>query len=214
MAPLEGVIQIKGDITTNETVEKIIQQFNGELADLVVSDGAPDVTGMHDIDEYIQSQLILAALNITTHLLRPGGTFIAKIFRGKDTSLLYSKLKLFFSNVHIAKPKSSRNSSIESFVVCTNFSRIADYVPTMIDAMDHNYGITETQTSAVNRLIVPFVAVGDLSGYDSDRTYPLQDSSGSEYKFLTAVQPPINPPYKNYIEKKRGIRKEEKKDEF
>ena len=75
-------------------------------ADLVVCDGAPDVTGLHDIDEYIQvgfsftflkphglldfqAQLLLAALNISTHVLRSGGTFVAKIFRGKDVSLLY-----------------------------------------------------------------------------------------------------------------------------
>lgn len=53
------------------------------------------VQGLHDIDEYIQSQLLLAALNITTHVLRPGGTFVAKIFRGKDISLLYSQLKVW-----------------------------------------------------------------------------------------------------------------------
>lgn len=97
-----------------------------------VSDGAPDVTGLHDIDEYVQSQLILAALNITTHVLKPNGTFIAKvhlvlyrlgtglvmsstsiqIFRGRDVQLLYSQLKLFFKTVTCCKPRSSRNSSI------------------------------------------------------------------------------------------------------
>lgn len=66
---------------------------------------------------YVQAQLLLAALNITTHVLRPNGTFVAKIFRGKDTSLLYSQLRVFFDRVTIAKPKSSRNSSIEAFVV-------------------------------------------------------------------------------------------------
>ena len=55
----------------------------GQRADLVVCDGAPDVTGLHDIDEYVQAQLLLAALNITTFVLRPGGAFVAKIFRGK-----------------------------------------------------------------------------------------------------------------------------------
>ena len=70
------------------------------------------MTGLHDMDEYIQAQLLLAALNITTHILKPGGTFVAKIFRGKDVTLLYSQLKLFFPLVTIAKPRSSRNSSI------------------------------------------------------------------------------------------------------
>ena len=60
---------------------------------------APDVTGLHDIDEYIQAQLLLAALNITTHVLKPGGDFVAKIFRGKDITLLFSQLRLFFDEV-------------------------------------------------------------------------------------------------------------------
>ncbi len=73
MAPIEGVIRVKGDITKLSTAEEIISYFDGKLADLVVSDGAPDgknknftylyillVTGLHDMDQYIQSQLILA----------------------------------------------------------------------------------------------------------------------------------------------------------
>jgi len=70
------------------------------------------VTGLHEMDEYIQAQLLLAALNITTHVLRPGGTFLAKIFRGRDVTLLYTQLKMFFNSVVVTKPRSSRNSSI------------------------------------------------------------------------------------------------------
>jgi tRNA (cytidine32/guanosine34-2'-O)-methyltransferase len=68
MAPIEGVRQIQGDITALSTAERIIQHFGGLKADLVVCDGAPDVTGLHDIDEFVQAQLLLAALNITTHM--------------------------------------------------------------------------------------------------------------------------------------------------
>ena len=50
------------------------------------------VTGLHDMDEFVQAQLILAALTIVTHVLRPGGTFVAKVFRGKEVSLLYSQV--------------------------------------------------------------------------------------------------------------------------
>jgi tRNA (cytidine32/guanosine34-2'-O)-methyltransferase len=78
----------------------------------VCSDGAPDVTGLHDLDEYIQAQLILAALTITSHILREGGTFIAKVFRGKETNLLYAQMKCLFQQVCCVKPLSSRNSSI------------------------------------------------------------------------------------------------------
>lgn len=131
ISPIPGVITIVGDITSKKTSEDIISAFEGELADLVICDGAPDVTGLHDIDEYMQAQLLLSALNITTNILREGGDFIAKIFRGKDVSLLYSQLKCFFREVTIAKPKSSRNSSIESFVVCRGYQPPPGYVPSM-----------------------------------------------------------------------------------
>ncbi|ONK75005.1 uncharacterized protein A4U43_C03F12320 [Asparagus officinalis] len=72
--------------------QQIIKHFDGCKADLVVCDGAPDVTGLHDMDEFVQSQLILAALTIVTHVLRVGGKFIAKIFRGTDASLLYCQV--------------------------------------------------------------------------------------------------------------------------
>ncbi len=54
MAPIPGVVRIQGDITSQSTAELIISHFRGSLADLVVCDGAPDVTGLHDIDEYMQ----------------------------------------------------------------------------------------------------------------------------------------------------------------
>merc|ERR1719171_2287697 len=92
MAPLgDRVVCMQGDITSYDTATQILEALGGQ-ADLVVCDGAPDVTGMHDLDEYIQFQLLLAALNITTLLLREGGTFVSKIFRGENIDLLYAKL--------------------------------------------------------------------------------------------------------------------------
>nr|DAD28432.1 TPA_asm: hypothetical protein HUJ06_029900 [Nelumbo nucifera] len=215
MAPIEGVIQVQGDITNARTAEVVIRHFDGCKADLVVCDGAPDVTGLHDMDEFVQSQLILAGLTIVTHVLREGGKFIAKIFRGKDTSLLYCQLKLFFSVVTFAKPKSSRNSSI----VCENYSppegfnqkdlhRLLEKVgsPSGQEDLDCSSGWLE----GPNKVYIPFLACGDLSGYDSDRSYPL---SGT-YQSLDPVQPPIAPPYKRALEMKKasshGIRESEK----
>lgn len=197
MAPIPGVTLLQGDITSKETAEKIISYFEGNKADIVVSDGAPDVTGMHDIDEYIQAQLILAALNITTFCLREGGKFVAKIFRGKDVTLLYAQLQLFFEKVTVAKPKSSRNSSIEAFVVAENYKPPKDYVPTMINPMlGKGYGAGNELTGP-NRVIVPFLACGDLSGFDADQSYSLKDGNVGEhsenYKYLEPVQPPIKP---------------------
>jgi hypothetical protein len=141
----------------------------------VVCDGAPDVTGLHDIDEYVQAQLLLAALNITTHVLKPGGTFVAKIFRGKDVTLLYSQLNLFFDRVSCCKPKSSRNSSIEAFVVCQGFTLPEGFVPSMTrPLMDEQYREGVNSLVGVERIIVPFLACGDLSGFDADQSYPLE----------------------------------------
>lgn len=139
MAPIEGVRQVQGDITAQATADTVVAHFGGQKADLVVCDGAPDVTGLHDIDEYVQAQLLLAALNITSKMLRLGGTFVAKIFRGRDVSLLYSQLRLFFAIVTVAKPKSSRNSSIEAFVVCQDFAPPEGYTPptTINSWLDH-----------------------------------------------------------------------------
>jgi len=204
MASLPGVIQLQGDITKLSTARKIVSHFDGDEADLVVCDGAPDVTGLHDIDEYIQAQLLLAALNITTHVLRKGGTFVAKIFRGKDVSLLYSQLRLFFPIVTIAKPRSSRNSSIEAFVVCQGYEPPKGYTPTMVNPLlDHAY-TDFNQLEGINRVIVPFLACGDLSAFDSDKTYSLNLREGEEYKYTPPTQEPINPPYQHAVNMKRS----------
>jgi hypothetical protein len=78
LAKYDSFSSLQGDITSEETAQEVISHFKGALADLVVSDGAPDVTGLHDMDEYVQSQLILAALSIVAHVLRPGGTFVVR----------------------------------------------------------------------------------------------------------------------------------------
>lgn len=197
MAPIPGVTQIQGDITRKQTAELIISHFDGAYADIVVSDGAPDVTGLHDVDEYIQAQLLLAALTITTHVLRPGGSFVAKIFRGRDVSLLYAQLEIFFADVVVAKPRSSRNSSIEAFIVCRHFKLPKDYIPTMVSPL-LSYNAMKEPLLGPHRTIVPFIACGSLSGFDSDMSYALE-MDGKEYKFHEPVQKPIKPPYHKFI---------------
>ncbi|KAM9905271.1 hypothetical protein OXX69_007244, partial [Metschnikowia pulcherrima] len=121
MMPIEGVTCLQADITHPKTLQKILDLFGGESADFVCSDGAPDVTGLHDLDEYIQAQLVLCALQLTCCILRPGGTFVAKIFRGRDIDLLYSQFGYLFEKVVCAKPRSSRGTSLEAFIVCTGY---------------------------------------------------------------------------------------------
>lgn len=205
MAPLAGVIQIQGDITKLTTANSIIQHFGDKKAELVVCDGAPDVTGLHDIDEYIQSQLLLAALCITTHVLTPGGNFVAKIFRGKDTNLLYSQLKIFFEKVSIAKPASSRNSSIEAFVVCQNYQPPEGYIPQMINPMVDDIREVAAETgSEINQQIVPFIFCGDLRGFDSDMSYSL-NAIGDNYEYKDVVQKPISPAYQEVLQMTKNM---------
>ena len=133
MSPLDGITCLKADITHPSTIPLLLKALDPEYdsasssteashpVDLVLSDGAPDVTGLHDLDIYVQSQLLWAALNLALCVLKPGSKFVAKIFRGKDVDLLYAQLKAVFEGVTVAKPRSSRASSIEAFIVCTNF---------------------------------------------------------------------------------------------
>lgn len=132
MSPLEGVTTMRADITHPSTVPLMLKALDPNTydpasptgsspVDLVISDGAPDVTGLHDLDIYVQSQLLWAALNLALCVLKPGGKFVAKIFRGKDVDLLFAQLKIVFERVRVAKPRSSRASSIEAFVVCEGF---------------------------------------------------------------------------------------------
>eukprot|EP00112_Aurelia_sp_Birch-Aquarium-sp1_P013994 Seg2996.4 transcript_id=Seg2996.4/GoldUCD/mRNA.D3Y31 product="tRNA methyltransferase" protein_id=Seg2996.4/GoldUCD/D3Y31 len=205
MAPLPGVVQIQGDITNVSTANEIISHFEGQEADLVVCDGAPDVTGLHDLDEFIQGQLLLAAFNITTHVLKPNGNFVAKIFRGKEVDLLWAQLSLFFKSVTIAKPSSSRSSSIESFAVCQNYCPPKGYKPTMANPLLKSDDASFNDLNGPNRILVPFMACGDLSGFDSDMNYPLNATNfEAGYRNLPPTQEPINPPYKKACEMKKN----------
>lgn len=224
MAPIDGVLAMQGDITSRSTADKIISYFEGGRAQLVVCDGAPDVTGLHDVDEYVQAQLLLAALNITTHILRAEGTFVAKIFRGRDVTLLYSQLKAFFRHVAVCKPKSSRNSSLEAFVVGKGYQPPPGYEPSMLSPLlSEDYAAEDTESGAAPtaRCVVPFVACGDLSGLDSDARYDLgadvsqglpeeaplageaaQAAAAGAYRPLAPVQRPIKPAYREALERR------------
>jgi len=70
--------------------------------------------------------------------------------------------------------------------------------------LDHHYDVDFNTLEGVNRVIVPFLACGDLSAYDSDKTYPLQLEGGKEYKYHEPTQSPINPPYKEACLLKRS----------
>ena len=206
MEPLSGVHCLQGDITSLDTAKSIIQHFRGQRAELVVCDGAPDVIGLQEFDEYCQSQLLLAAINITTHVLATGGTFVAKIFRGRDVGLIYTQLKLLFESVICAKPTASRNASIESFVVCRGFGFGTLPVEKCMDLeLEGSWdelcggvgGLRLVPGEDVVPSIVPFVSCSKLhdcsmpSGVDfmdADKSYPVHEAKAP-------LAPPIRPPY-------------------
>ncbi|EME50276.1 hypothetical protein DOTSEDRAFT_165386 [Dothistroma septosporum NZE10] len=241
MSPLDGITCLKADITHPSTIPLLLKALDPSYerdsssieashpVDLVISDGAPDVTGLHDLDIYVQSQLLWAALNLALCVLKPGGRFVAKIFRGKDVDLLYAQLKVVFERVTVAKPRSSRASSVEAFIVCTNFrppagfrasldnplgttrqleadkERLKDGVkPGRIARED---GITELSLGMElddvdhNRWIAPFLACGDLSSYDADASHKLPEGHIS----LDPVQPPTAPPYRAALEERKKM---------
>lgn len=180
------------------------------MVDLVVCDGAPDVTGLHDIDEYIQAELLISvskthkALKISIKLLITGGTFLGKIFRGRDVSLMVAQMKVYFKSVVIVKPAASRDSSIEAFILCRDFKGL--------DSMQVDQTISAKQSEQINLhvnnswndvrktpgAIADFIACGDLNGLDADFTYELDEG----YISLEPVQEPINPPYKQFMEQR------------
>ncbi|KAI1856047.1 hypothetical protein JX265_011944 [Neoarthrinium moseri] len=155
ISPLPGIITLRADITHPATVPLLLKALDPDYdpvshsqqaaqpVDLVISDGAPDVTGLHDLDIYVQSQLLFAALNLALCVLKPGGKFVAKIFRGKNVDVLYAQLKLFFERVHVAKPRSSRASSVEAFIVCLNFQPPKGFSASLEEPLGVGYRLPE-----------------------------------------------------------------------
>ena len=79
------------------------------------------------------------------------------MFKGSDTLFLYSQFKYFFNSVYIVKPKSSRSSSVESFIVCLNYIPPVEFVPKKLSAFE---------SGNENEKIADFINCGDLSYFD------------------------------------------------
>ena len=208
-----NVSVIIGDITSHDTLKKISDEVNSQI-DLVICDGAPDVTGLNEFDVYVQSQLILNALNISVRLLKIGGNFVTKIFKGKYTEKIVKIFLTCFERVFITKPKACRNASFESFVVCKGF-KIDDEIVKMMRNKELNcediiylskLSLNFDKKNKVDefdydKFNVECFQVGD-DLYDSDKTYDLACTNYA--KILDPVANPINPPYKFYIENLKG----------
>lgn len=120
------------------------------------------------MDQYIQSQLLVAALNITTKLLKKGGNFVAKIFKGSEYGLLYSQFKYFFREIHIVKPDSSRESSVEHFLVGLRFHGGEDNMD-MLELSTFDSNKIRFEDGSKEEKVFKFVTCGDLSPFDAKK---------------------------------------------
>ena len=113
--PIDGVETIRGDMTDEETRERIIERV-GE-ADVVISDMAPNMTGEYSLDHARSVYLARMAFETSLELLAPGGDFVAKVFEGPDTDELRADIDQEFEYVRTIHPKASRDSSSELYMV-------------------------------------------------------------------------------------------------
>jgi 23S rRNA (uridine2552-2'-O)-methyltransferase len=112
----ENFIQITGDFTKSETVEKIKDSLEWN-ADVILSDASPKLTGIKDIDQIRSIEIVENALKIADSLLKIDGSMIIKVFQGEEFPSLLKKFKNKFKIVKTTKPPSSRKKSVEMYLI-------------------------------------------------------------------------------------------------
>ena len=113
---LGNVRTLIGDVTDGETLDRIRGAFPGRV-DVVLSDMAPNVSGVWEVDHLRQIYLARRALRIAGSLLKPGGWVVLKVFQGSEYERFLGEVRGMFEFVKVVKPKASRKGSAEVFVV-------------------------------------------------------------------------------------------------
>jgi 23S rRNA (uridine2552-2'-O)-methyltransferase len=119
--PLPGVEVLALDVSAENAVAAIRAGLRGGRADVVLSDMASPATGHRATDHLRVIALVEAALDLAEDVLKPGGTFLAKVFQGGAGGELVARLKRSFAKVQHVKPKASRPESPEVYVLATGF---------------------------------------------------------------------------------------------
>jgi 23S rRNA (uridine2552-2'-O)-methyltransferase len=109
------VTLLQGDAADPAQQEKILAALGGP-ADVILSDMAPKLTGIKEVDEARSMELCRLALAIASTLLRPGGSLLLKVFMGPDHKMFLTEVQIRFSSVKTTKPESSRKGSAETYV--------------------------------------------------------------------------------------------------
>lgn len=118
----ENFWSIKGDFTQKETLEEIQRTLQGK-ADVIISDAAPKLSGIKDLDQLRSIDLARSVLEISDNILKYKGNMIMKVFQGEGYPELLKDIKKKFKTVKTTKPPSSRKKSGEMYIVGRGFRR-------------------------------------------------------------------------------------------
>ena len=119
MDGITGVEFIQGDFREEGPFQDLLQRLAGRPVDLVMSDMAPNMSGIDAVDQPRQMHLVELALDFATKVLRPGGTFLAKVFQGAGFEELVKNTRREFGQVRMRKPPASRARSAEMYLLAT-----------------------------------------------------------------------------------------------
>jgi 23S rRNA (uridine2552-2'-O)-methyltransferase len=117
MDPLDGVTFIEGDFTDDEPLALLEDELNGQNVDLVLSDMAPNMSGMGAVDQPRAMYLAELALAFAEKWLEPGGGFVVKVFHGEGFDDFVKQTRSMFEKVQIKKPAASRPRSREVYIL-------------------------------------------------------------------------------------------------
>ncbi len=117
-----NVRTIISDISEPQTVEEILE-FLPRSVDVVVSDVAPNVSGIWELDNARQIDLARQSLKVAASVLRYGGNFFVKVFQGNETNRFIDEVRQQFSFVKLVKPRASRSKSAELYVLGMNYRK-------------------------------------------------------------------------------------------
>jgi len=122
--PMDGIVGvtfIQGDFTEEAVYKQIVSELNGEKVDVVVSDMAPNLSGVNTTDQYSSIYLVELALDMARNVLKPGGSFCAKVFQGVGYEEYVKDVRSSFEKVLVRKPAASRPRSREVYIVGKGF---------------------------------------------------------------------------------------------
>lgn len=119
--PVAGAVVLEGSIEEPGMLEEIAGILGGSKADTVLSDLAPNVSGVWDMDHARQISLSTIALDFARRALRGGGSAVFKVFEGEMLNEFRDELKKSFGRVLLSKPSASRQQSSELYIVCLDF---------------------------------------------------------------------------------------------